>query len=261
MDGDWELVAQMVRVLHKHLSVPVTCKMRLLPDLDRTIAFAKMLQASGCQMLVVHGRTKEQKGQRTGLADWTAIRAVRDALEIPIVANGNIRYLDDVEKCLQATGAAGVMSAEAILKNPAFFSEDESSANPNMLDLARQYVELSSQYPQELKFLKGLIQKLCRPEYDVPNAYSLYDLLSLLLFFLSLTSLDKYYDLKAKIATARNEQGIADCIAELKQRVEVRSRLLGIIQRFLLQLCRVVRPLCCNQRSRRLKQWISATVC
>jgi tRNA-dihydrouridine synthase 1 len=137
------LIASLIRAASSAGAPAVTCKLRVQSSLQRTIDYAKMMADAGAKMLCVHGRTREQKGAMTGLADWKLIKAVVDAVDVPVLANGNIRHLDDVEKCLEATGAVGVMSAEGHLTNPALFEGVE----PPVWQMAEEYLELVEQFP------------------------------------------------------------------------------------------------------------------
>ncbi|GAM21396.1 hypothetical protein SAMD00019534_045710, partial [Acytostelium subglobosum LB1] len=158
-----EIVLPMVRELHKRLSIPVFCKIRLLPNLEDTIKLALQLQEAGCQLLTVHGRTKEQKGKLSGVANWKAIKAVKDALSIPVIANGSVLEYDDIDECLKETTADGVMSAEGILANPAMFS----GKNIPVTQICHDFLDMCEQYPTQHWIIRSHFFKLLRKDCEV----------------------------------------------------------------------------------------------
>jgi len=191
IDGDWNLVYQLVNILHVNLAVPVICKIRILPSIEKTLDFCRMLQQAGCQVLCVHGRTKEQKGSNTGLANWDVIKKIRETVTIPVVSNGNILEFSDLERCLNYTGVNGIMVGEALLKNPAFFANIKFPA----FQIVAEYLELCEKYPCDTRFIKHHIQKLLRQD------------------------LDHYTPLKTKIARAKHISEIYAAIDHLKDNI------------------------------------------
>ncbi|QRW22471.1 tRNA-dihydrouridine synthase 1 [Rhizoctonia solani] len=170
LQDDWDLVYKLINILHTNLKVPVTAKFRIFPDVNKTVEYAKMMERAGAQIVTCHGRTREQRGVNTGLADWTQIAAVKKALKIPVFANGNILYPEDVKACLEATGADGVMSAEANLYNPALFAglpPDSSlvTGPRDHTDLAIEYLEIVKELKTDTapSAVKGHLFKLMRP--------------------------------------------------------------------------------------------------
>lgn len=124
LQEDWDLIYKLINRLHKNLAVPVTAKIRILETKEQTLEYAKVILSAGASILTVHGRQRDQKGHNTGLADWSVIRYLRDNLpkETVMFANGNILRHEDIEQCLEQTGADGVMSAEGNLCDPTIFA-------------------------------------------------------------------------------------------------------------------------------------------
>lgn len=123
LQEDQDLVFRLINNLHNNLPIPVTAKIRVLETKEQTLAYAQNVLNAGASIITVHGRRREQKGHLTGVADWSFIRYLREHLpkDTVIFANGNILQPGDVEKCLEATGADAVMSAEGNLSDPGIF--------------------------------------------------------------------------------------------------------------------------------------------
>ncbi|KAI9878832.1 MAG: hypothetical protein M1830_010401 [Pleopsidium flavum] len=124
LQEDWDLIHSLINTLHKELDIPVTAKMRILETRERTLEYAKLILDAGASIITVHGRQRDQKGHKTGLADWSVLRYLRDNLppDTVLFANGNILRYADIGRCLEETGADGVMSAEGNLYDPTIFA-------------------------------------------------------------------------------------------------------------------------------------------
>lgn len=136
LQEDWPLIHHLINTLHTQLRIPVTAKFRIQETREKTLAYARMILDAGASIITVHGRRREQKGHATGMADWDMIRYLRDNLpsDTVIFANGNILQHGDIQACLDATGADGVMSAEGNLYDPTIFA-----APPQVGDEGREY--------------------------------------------------------------------------------------------------------------------------
>ncbi|WP_410482332.1 tRNA dihydrouridine synthase DusB [Ovoidimarina sediminis] len=104
------------------VSVPVTLKTRLGWDADRVApGLARRAAEAGVAMVTIHGRTRCQFYK--GRADWAAIRAVRDAVPVPVIANGDITDARTARQALAASGADGVMIGRGAQGKPWLLSQ------------------------------------------------------------------------------------------------------------------------------------------
>jgi tRNA-dihydrouridine synthase B len=116
------LVGRIFKTLTDRLNIPVTAKIRLGWD-EQTMNYleiAHIIEDNGGALIAVHGRTRSQV--YTGTADWEPIGRVKQAVSIPVVANGDIRTPADIQQAFQVTGCDAVMIGRAALGNPWIFS-------------------------------------------------------------------------------------------------------------------------------------------
>lgn len=113
-----ELARSIVAAVVAAVACPVTVKMRLGWDSTslNAVDMARDAVAVGARAVTIHGRTRQQFYE--GRADWDAIRPVVDAVDVPVMANGDVGSIEDSRACLAASGAAGVMIGRAALGRP-----------------------------------------------------------------------------------------------------------------------------------------------
>lgn len=111
-------IFEMVSAVVDAVSKPVTVKMRIGWDSEHiyVVDNAKAVEQAGAKAVSVHGRTREQL--YTGVADWSYIKQVKDAVSIPVIGNGDVHTPEDAKRMLSETGCDGVMIGRAALGNP-----------------------------------------------------------------------------------------------------------------------------------------------
>lgn len=151
-----DLAARVAEAAVKAVDVPVTVKMRIGWDDDHinVVDFAKRIESTGVAAVAVHGRTREQ--MYMGRADWSYIKAVKDALSIPVIGNGDVWTPEDALRMMQETGCDAVMIGRGAQGNPWIFERinhylttGELSPEPTnleRLDMLLKHFELLCQY-------------------------------------------------------------------------------------------------------------------
>jgi len=148
---DQERAVEIVKALKKaNLGLPISVKTRLgWSKKTEILDFALKLEQAGADAITIHGRTKTQG--YSGEADWEMIGRVKQILKIPVIANGDIKDNEDIKRCLEITGADGVMIGRAALGNPWILSQYSISniQYPDIAEIKKIVLRHSELYEQK----------------------------------------------------------------------------------------------------------------
>lgn len=161
-----EKIGRIIRRLSDALDVPVTAKIRI--GWDQTslnyLEVAHSVEDNGGALIAVHARTRNQG--YLGNADWDTIAEIKSAVTIPVIGNGDVQTLDDIERLKTSTGCDGVMIGRGAIGNPWIFQRVPSGAPPleDRIQLMQGHLDHMISYHGEklgiIRFRKHLKQYL-----------------------------------------------------------------------------------------------------
>ena len=157
---DPKLAADIVRAISTAIQKPVTVKIRKGFDDAHVnaVELAKRLENAGAAAIAVHGRTREQ--YYSGKADWDIIRQVKEAVTIPVIANGDIDSPEAAKRCIEETGADAIMIGRGAQGNPWIFRE------------IRHYLECGEMLPRpDAEEIKTVLRRHAQLQMEVKGEY------------------------------------------------------------------------------------------
>mmetsp|Transcript_195 Transcript_195/g.437 ORF Transcript_195/g.437 Transcript_195/m.437 type:complete len:319 (-) Transcript_195:6-962(-) len=150
-----ELVRDMVKMTRESSGLPVSIKIRTDPDLKETLRLTRLAEEVGVSFITLHGRTALSKPSDP--VDFDAIRLVKEHLRVPLVANGDVKQLQDVYDIFNSTGADGAMAARGLLVNPAMFSGYDQTPTECVNDYVYSALQLGTRFEIFHKTLEWML--------------------------------------------------------------------------------------------------------
>jgi nifR3 family TIM-barrel protein len=169
---DPDLLARVVGTMRTSTRGFLSAKMRAgFDDTEGAVRIARLLESSGADLVAVHPRRRSDFFG--GVADWRIIAAIKAAVRIPVVGNGDVWYAADAMRMREQTGCDGVMIGRGALRNPFIFEQLQAlldgtpAAKPNGDDVLAHLAQLQQMFEQQerkspLGTLKEHVRYLCR---------------------------------------------------------------------------------------------------
>ncbi len=157
---DMNLSSKIISSVVNAISLPVTVKFRSGWDANNlnAIDFAVIAEESGVSALTIHGRTRDQF--YSGKADWNIIKTVKESVQIPVIASGDIFTKENIIDVKKETCCDGVMVARGALGNPFIFS-DKTYSKHEILDTALRHLDYIVENKGEYKGVKEARKHMC----------------------------------------------------------------------------------------------------
>ncbi|XP_066569482.1 tRNA-dihydrouridine(20) synthase [NAD(P)+]-like isoform X2 [Amia ocellicauda] len=165
--SDPDKIEAILSTLVRGVSKPVTCKIRILSSLADTLSLARRIEKTGVAAIAVHGRRKEERPQHPVHCD--VIRAVSEALTIPVISNGGsldcVKTHADITAFCTATGTSSVMLARAAMWNPSIFRQEGALPLEQVME---QYLQYAVRYENHASNTKYCLCQMLRDRLESP---------------------------------------------------------------------------------------------
>ena len=195
-----EKVGEIIKAVVEAVKVPVTVKIRSGWDESsiNAVEIAKIAEANGASAITIHARTRAQG--YSGKADWNIIKKVVEAVDIPVIGNGDVVSCFDAKKMLDETGCSAVMIGRGLLGNPWLVRECvlylESGKLPNPID-----------YNEKIDMMEYHLKKLCE---DKSEKQAVLEIRNHLLNYLK--GLPENKEVKNKVCRCQSENEIINVL-------------------------------------------------